>query len=77
MTAVVKSGTSAVRGAPVTFSVRNPLGATKTYSATTDSSGVARATVWLRYYEPKGIYTVQAAASASGLTGSTTATFKY
>jgi hypothetical protein len=75
MTATVKSGTSAVPGAPVKFSVRNPLGATKTYSATTNSSGVAKVTVWLRYYDPKGIYTVAATASAGGLTGTATGSF--
>jgi hypothetical protein len=77
ISATVTAGSSPVSGAPVAFSVRNPLGNVKNYSATTSTGGVAKITIRLKGKDPKGTYNVTATATGGGLTGSASGTFSY
>jgi len=71
----VTSSATAVAGASVTVTVRDPSGKSSTLSATTGSDGVARVTYSMRSKSPKGTYTVTSTARIGAVTGSGTASF--
>ena len=77
VTASLKLSGLAARSVPVTFQVKNPLGVIKTYTATTDSKGVAILAGRLGLSDPRGTYRVITSAIASGVTSTATGTFVY
>jgi hypothetical protein len=77
LTATVKKNAVVVSGVTVTFVVTNPKGAKSTYTATTNSSGVATYKGALAVSSPKGTYLVAASATSSGLTASANESFVY
>ena len=72
---VVTRGSLPVAGATVTVDIIKPTGAKSTLSATTGSTGVATVKYSIKPKDPSGIYSVSAAASASGTSGSATTSF--
>lgn len=75
MTATVRSGTTAVAGAAVTFTVRQPNGVLATLQATSNSSGIASASYRTARKNAAGVYQLQAAATALSQSASGTTTF--
>lgn len=75
LSATVGTGGLAVAGATVAFTVQSPTGGITRLSAVTNSSGVATARLRFKARDPRGAYTVQATASANGLTGTATGSF--
>ena len=77
LSATVKAGSNPVSGAPVAFGVRSPTGKITTYSSSSNTGGLAKVTVRLKGKDPRGVYTVTATATSSGLTGSASGSFSY
>jgi hypothetical protein len=66
---------SAVAGAATSFTVRTPSGGSQRLSATTDSSGLARATLRIGRKDPVGTWQVTASAAVGSITGTGSTTF--
>jgi hypothetical protein len=77
LAATVTKDAVPVQGVTVTFVVTNPTGVKSTYTATTNSSGVAIYNGALMLSSPRGTYLVTASASNSGLSVSTNGSFVY
>jgi hypothetical protein len=77
LSATVKTGSTPMASVSVTFAVKNPLGKTTSYNATTNGSGVAKVNVKLKPKDPKGSYAVTATATSGTLTGSAAGAFSY
>ena len=77
LTTTVKRDAVPVQGVTVTFVVTNPTGGRTTYTATTNSSGVATYNGALMLSSPRGTYLVTASATNSGLSASTNGSFVY
>jgi len=76
MTANVSASDSPVSGASVSFVLTKPNGKTASASAVTNSSGVATFSYRTnKKQDPTGIYSVNAAASLSGISGSGATSF--
>ncbi|MBI3284983.1 MAG: peptidase M11 [Burkholderiales bacterium] len=75
MTSTVKSGTTAVAGASVTFTVKQPNGTTTTLMTTTDSNGVAVGSYKIGRKNTSGSYQLSGYASGLSLTATASANF--
>jgi hypothetical protein len=64
-----------VAGASVSFRVVDPRGGSRTFSATSNTSGVASTSMKVRPKDPSGTYTVQVTATSGGQTATTTTGF--
>jgi len=69
ISASVKSGSSPVNGAKVTFAITQPNGSVTNLSATTNASGIASASYRLGRKNVGGTYRVDATATSGGLSG--------
>jgi len=70
VTAIVRADGAPVSGATVDFRVTDSEGGVRTFAATTDSGGEAVIRFKPRGKDPRGSYTVEAVASAGGMTAS-------
>jgi hypothetical protein len=75
MLATVKSGSSPIAGASVTFTVTDSAGSAIVASATTGSDGTAVYKLRLKRQNPPGLYEVAAAAKKDALAGTADTTF--
>ena len=76
ITTTVKSGTSAVGGAAVVVTVRDPAGAVSTLNGTTATNGTVAVSYTMRpRTSPRGTYQVTSRATVAGTTSSATTSF--
>jgi hypothetical protein len=71
----VRANGNPVAGAAVTFTLTDPLGRPSNVNATTNGSGVASQNYKFKGNDPRGLYRVSVAVTASGLSGSANGSF--
>ena len=77
LTATVRNNGSLASGVTVKFTVKDPRGREQTYTATTNSMGVATAKGRLKPRDPRGAYVATATGTFGGATSTGSAGFIY